>query len=75
MLGLGAVLSVERKGEELPVTYFSKRLTAAEKNYSASELECLAVIKAVDTMPPTGAGIHGHHRPPGVNGSQRLLQT
>ena len=21
--------------------------------------------------PPTGAGIHGHHRPPGVNGSQR----
>ena len=48
MLGLGAVLSVERKGEELPVAYFSKRLTAAEKNYSASELECLAVLKAVD---------------------------
>ena len=48
MLGLGAVLSVERKGEELPVAYFSKHLTAAEKNYSASELECLAVVKAVD---------------------------
>ena len=48
MLGLGAVLSVERKGEELPVAYFSKRLTAAEKNYSASELEYLAVVKAVD---------------------------
>ena len=41
MLGLGAVLSVERKGEELPVAYFSKHLTAAEKNYSA-------VVKAVD---------------------------
>ena len=48
MLGLGAVLSVERKGEEPPVTYFSKRLTAAEKNYNASELECLVVVKAVD---------------------------
>ncbi len=48
MLGLGAVLSVERKGEELPVAYFSKRLTAAEKNYSASELEYIAVVKAVD---------------------------
>ncbi len=48
MLGLGAVLSVERKGEELPVAYFSKRLTAAEKNYIASELEYLAVVKAVD---------------------------
>ena len=25
--------------------------------------------------PPTGAGIHGHHKPPGVNGSQTLSQT
>ena len=48
MLGLGAVLSVEREGEELPVAYFSKRLTATEKNYDASELECLTVVKAVD---------------------------
>ena len=51
MLGLGAVLSVERKGEELfqeelPVAY--SWLTAAEKNHSASELEYVAVVKAVD---------------------------
>ena len=32
---------MEREGEELPVINFYKRLTAAEKNYSASELECL----------------------------------
>ena len=48
MLGVGAVLSVEREGEEFPVAYFSKILTAAERNYSASEMECLAVVKAVD---------------------------
>ncbi len=43
MLGLGAVLSVERKGH-----LFFQALTAAEKNYSASELEYIAVVKAVD---------------------------
>ena len=48
MLGIGAVLSVEREGKELPLAYFSKRLTTAESNYSASEMECLEVVKAVD---------------------------
>ena len=46
--GLGAVLSVIRDGEEQPIAYFSKRLLPAEENYSASELECLAVVKAID---------------------------
>ena len=46
--GLGAVLSVIRDGEERPIAYFSKRLLPAEENYSASELECLAVVKAID---------------------------
>ena len=48
MLGVGAVLSVERKGEEFSVAYLTKILTAAERNYSASEMECLAVVKAED---------------------------
>ena len=48
MLGVGAVLSVEREGEEFSVAYLSKILAAAERNYSASEMECLAVVKAVD---------------------------
>ena len=46
--GIGAVLSVIREGEERPMAYFSHLLTAAQCNYSASELECLAVVKAID---------------------------
>ena len=48
VLGIGAVLSVKRVGEEQPVAYFSKRTTSDERNYTISELECLAVVKAVD---------------------------
>ena len=48
VLRIGAVLSVKRVGEEQPVAYFSKRTTSAERNYTISELECLAVVKAVD---------------------------
>ena len=46
--GIGAVLSVIREGEERPMANFSRRLTAAQCNYSASELECFAVVKAID---------------------------
>ena len=35
MLGVGALLSVEREGEEFPVAYLSKILTAAERKWSA----------------------------------------
>ena len=48
MLGIGAVLYVEREGKKFPVAYFSKRWMAAVRNYGASETECLAVVKAVD---------------------------
>ena len=46
--GIGAVLSVIREDMEKPVAYYLKGLTAAEKNYTVSELECLAVVKAID---------------------------
>ena len=46
--GIGAVLSVVRDGQELPIGYFSKKLKKAEQNYAATELECLAVIRAID---------------------------
>ena len=45
--GVGAVLSVVRKGEELPVAYFSRLLHGAEVNYSSTELECLGVVAAL----------------------------
>ena len=46
-LGVGVVLSVIRQDEELPVAYYSRQLHGAENHYSASELECLAVVKVV----------------------------
>ena len=42
-MGLGAVLSVQREGEELPVAFYSRKLQPRERKYSASELEGLAV--------------------------------
>ena len=45
--GLGAVLSVLRGNEELPVGYYSKKLTEAEKKYAITEMECLAVVKSI----------------------------
>lgn len=46
--GIGAVLSVTRSGVDLPVAYFSRKLTGPEHNYAITELECLALVKAVD---------------------------
>ena len=46
--GIGAVFSVVRDGEEFPVGYYSKKLTKCEQNYAATELECLAVVRAIE---------------------------
>ena len=46
-VGLGAVLSVQRGEEELPVAFHSRKLQPREQKYSASEMECLAVVDAV----------------------------
>ena len=46
--GIGAVLSVIRDRKERPVCYFSKKLLPAERNYTPSELECLAVVRAAE---------------------------
>ncbi len=45
--GVGAVLSVRRAEELLPVAFYSRQLRGAQSNYSAQELECLAVVEAI----------------------------
>ncbi len=45
--GVGAVLSVVRRGEKLPVAFFSRQLQGAQKSYSAQELEGLGVYESV----------------------------
>ena len=45
--GIGAVLYVHRDGRELPVGFHSRSLRGAEARYSASEVECLAVVDSV----------------------------
>ena len=46
-LGIGATLNVIRDGVELPVAFFSRQLQGAQKNYSATELEGLAMFKSI----------------------------
>ena len=46
--GVGATLNVRREGVDLPVAFYSKQLQGAEKRYSATELEALAIFKAIN---------------------------
>ncbi len=46
--GVGGVLNVVRDGQTLPVTFFSKQLQGAERRYSATELEALAVLRTIN---------------------------
>ncbi|KAK7110259.1 hypothetical protein V1264_014164 [Littorina saxatilis] len=42
--GIGAMLMQEHGGKPFPVSYASKKLSGAEKNYSTMEKECLAIV-------------------------------
>ena len=51
--GIGAVLSQQQDDQKFhPVAFASRSLTAAERNYSITELETLAVVWAVDHFHP-----------------------
>lgn len=50
-LGLGYILGqIDENGRERVIEYGGRALHGSEKNYSASELECLAIVSGVKTF-------------------------
>lgn len=46
--GIGAVLvQLDQEENERPIAFMSKKLSTAQRNYSVTERECLAVIEAI----------------------------
>jgi hypothetical protein len=65
--GLGAVLSQGEIGKDLPIAYASRNLNSAEKNYTTSEKELLAIVWGIKHFRPYLYGrkfkIASDHRP------------
>ena len=51
-VGIAGVLSQNVEGAEHPVGFVSRQLNKAERNYSATEWECLAVVWSVGQFEP-----------------------
>ncbi|CDF38169.1 unnamed protein product [Chondrus crispus] len=47
-----ALLQEQPSGDRLPIGYWSRALTDAEKNYTTTEKECLAVVWSILTLRP-----------------------
>jgi hypothetical protein len=50
--GIGAILSQGQIGKDLPIAYASKNLNKAERNYSTSEVELLAIVRGIKHFRP-----------------------
>ncbi|KAI9550030.1 hypothetical protein GHT06_007621 [Daphnia sinensis] len=48
--GIGAVLILNKDGKANPITFISRKLSKAEENYHANELECLALVWALGKL-------------------------
>lgn len=53
-----ALFQTYEDGKRYPIGYWSRSLHQAEKNYSVSEKECLAVVWALTTLRPYLQGVH-----------------
>ena len=66
--GIGAILSQGEGKDDRPVAFFSRQLKGSEKNYSAIQLESLAISAALDHFHPyvyenKGLTVYTDHKP------------
>jgi cell fate (sporulation/competence/biofilm development) regulator YlbF (YheA/YmcA/DUF963 family) len=56
--GIGGVLTQIQNGEEHPIAFVSRQFHGAERNYSTTEQECLAVVFSLEKFRPYVEGYH-----------------
>lgn len=60
--GVGSVLFQKSdNGDEHPIAYMSHKLNEAQRNYSVTELECLAAVLSIKKFRPYIEGLYGYH--------------